>query len=101
MRTQVLNDENISVVPYDPISGNMILFHASGFGFKVQKFWELRHPLLLSSSCSHDLSFRDRLSVFRDGRLLAALSMGIMASSTEETLSVDKTVEPDFKQFSH
>lgn len=44
VRTQVLNDENISVVPYDPISGNMILFYASGFGCKVQKFWELRCP---------------------------------------------------------
>lgn len=43
VRTQVLNDENISVVPYDPISGNLILFHArdaGGFGCKVQKFWE-------------------------------------------------------------
>lgn len=43
VRTQVLNDENISVVPYDPISGNLILFYArdaGGFGCKVQKFWE-------------------------------------------------------------
>lgn len=41
--TQVFNDENISVVTYDPISGNLILFHArdaGGFGCKVQKFWE-------------------------------------------------------------
>lgn len=87
MRTQVVNDENISVVPYDPISGNMILFHASGFGCKVQTFRERdvqRHPLVLSSSCSHDISFRDKLSVMRDGRPIAALSIGIaQAPSTE------------------